>query len=387
MMRARRVGDGGVIAVLFAIVLVVVGAFMALALNVGMLMTNKGQLQNASDSSALAAAGSIDGTSNSLIGANCTAGLAAGAYSDAHLVAGASVAINPSCGGDDVVFGRWDFTTAAFTAQQPVTDTLAVNAVRVINGQDKDIHSSHNSTFSVDFFANWLGAQKVNVGTGAVAVGRGARAACPMPFVLPSCLLDPNNGTAFQCNPGTTMQLRLSNNNNDNTGFIFFPGSHDTGNEGAREAILTRCSLPIADTTPQGTSKNGNDLNNSIIQALLGLDKNLERQPPLAGNNSSSLCVFNGPNSFPIGRMTCPPSFNASKPVDIDQFALVRITRITDQNGTIFNFCPTSDPKNWNTFTSGLPQDKANPKTIDVQMTCSGSGLSYDTSVNLRLVK
>ena len=61
-MRRQRQKERGAIALLSAIVVIAVGGFLALSLNVGHIMNARTQLQSAMDSGALGAVRSLDGT-------------------------------------------------------------------------------------------------------------------------------------------------------------------------------------------------------------------------------------------------------------------------------------------------------------------------------------
>jgi Flp pilus assembly protein TadG len=200
--------DLGAIAVLGSVVLLVVGAFMALALNVGFIMNTRGQLQNSSDSAALASAGSIDRTDGQDLARQMALN-----YAGAHRVAEGPVTIDETPEGSDVTFGHWYFDTRTFV---PTDDYLMIDAVKVVNGADGlGLHNKPLKTF----FASLLGRPETSVPSAAVAIGRGARTDCPMPFALPSCLF--MVGGAPLC--GVQVTLKLSNAKDDNVGFMYLP--------------------------------------------------------------------------------------------------------------------------------------------------------------------
>jgi hypothetical protein len=362
--RAR--GDRGAIAVLAALMLVVVGAFMALAVNVGLIMQAKGQLQNAADAAALAAAGSLDGTTAGL----ATARQMAARYTQPHQVTGEAVTIDPDM---DVRFGRWDFVNQSFGEITDLSRVFEIDAVRVVNGRDQS--GTHNSPLQV-FFSGWLGKQSVDIGTHAVAVGRGGRTDnCPMPFVLPSCL---------PCN--TTTRLVMSNDWQDNVGFINLTGAN--GNDAIATNILDRCSQTAV--AKDYTAQNGNDLNTKLVQALLGLDKFDNVVAPLtAGPNlgQSGLCVFlRQGDAFPIMSSNACPSPKFTGTVTVAQFAVVEILAVTD-NGTEYTTCPTAEQWGQTGKDFGTPiADK--DRSLTVRLKCNGNdGLTFNSAVTLRLVQ
>jgi hypothetical protein len=375
-MRRNRRQDSGAIAVLGSIVLLAVGAFMALALNVGLVMNTRGQLQNASDSAALAAAGSLDGTQNGLN----TARQMALNYSSSHAVTGQSVVIDS---GSDVVFGRWHFKDEAGWPERSfevLSDPLLIDAVRITNGRDDT--GSHNSALGV-FFSNWLGREKVSVPSNAVAIGRGAHNEdCPLPFVLPSCSLI--QGGAVVC--GQDITLTLSPDGTDNVGFVFMLGDSGNGVTDIVDNIINRCT--VAATAGVYDVQNGNDLNDQVMQALLGLDKQGNEMTPIAPappDGSSSLCIFNRSDSFPIGDTTCPdPKFSGD--LTIAQYASVIIKSVST-GGKVYSSCPTA-PVKWQDYYATLPDEGSPARKIVLTVVCgSGNGLAFNNAEVLRLVQ
>ena len=386
-MRRMRTGERGAIAVVGAIVLLAVGAIMALAVNVGMAMHARGQLQNGSDSAALAAATSLNGMAAGLTAADN----AAQSFSAVHEAIGESITIDPAT---DVEFGRWHFKAEdgwAARTFEPLADPLLIDAVRVRNGRDRDLTGRHNSSLSV-FFGNWLGTDKSHVSSHAIAVGEGARTDCPMPFVLPACSLE--SGGAIVC--GQDITLILSPDGTDNVGFIFFlPGG--TGNSDVPPNILDRCVAPVA-TASEYPVSNGNDLNDKVVQAILGLadvPQGNDLAPystpdhPLNPDGSSSLCAIGPPGvSFPLAELDggCPnPKFNQD--VVVAQFAQVIIQSVSDANGFIYDSCPTGTISKWGDYQKTLQVGEKKRKMV-VHVVCGPSGgLSYSSGPLLRLVE
>jgi hypothetical protein len=386
-MRAILTRERGAIAVVASIVLLVVGAFMALALNVGLMMNTRGQLQNASDSAALAAAGSLDGTQAGLDGAR----LMAEAYAKAHRVTGEEVKITPDPGVDDVEFGRWHFKAEGGWAErffEPLDDSqsLLIDAVRVRDGRDAT--GNHNNPLAV-FFGAWLGRETVNVGSHAVAVSKGARNTdCPLPFILPSCSLQ--DGSGFKCDQDITLIMKPDGD--DNVGFVFMLDENGNGNPQIYDNIINRCTVDA--TAGEYDVQNGNDMNDTVIQGLLGVSvkgNEITPIPPLRDVTSgpSTLCVFNpGYTSFPIGNTTCPdPKFSGD--LTIAQYAEVEIKSVTDNNGNIYDqtSCPTATVK-WQDYQATLKHDPTPGRKVVVNVKCGvGNGLAYNSGIVLRLVE
>src|SRR5262245_5204270 len=132
--------ERGVVVVLSVLFIIIIGAFLALVVNIGLAMSIRNALQNGSDSAALAGAGSLDGTATGIT----TASSKAKSYANAHYVQKDTIQIADS----DVVFGKWNFDTRSFTS---VSELLPkeITAVKVLNGRDGV--SGRNSKLGVIF--------------------------------------------------------------------------------------------------------------------------------------------------------------------------------------------------------------------------------------------
>lgn len=193
----------GVTAVIVAICLVMLCAFLALALNIGHLFSVKGELQNAADSAALAGAQDLDGTMLPITSTVSLEGAVASGtdFGERHATdTGTGVEINTG----DVEIGFWDIQARSFTsfAATAVTADMAscrtssaaqpcINAVRARSYRDP----SHSSSVPIAFGA-LLGKLTSDVGAEAVAVTGGpCGVRCiGLPIVLPDCGVDPYFG-------------------------------------------------------------------------------------------------------------------------------------------------------------------------------------------------
>src|SRR5438128_11359498 len=98
--------DRGAVAIMVAVALPLLAAFVALAVDVGHAYLVRNQLQNAADAAAMAGARALDGTP---IG-NAAARLSAMDFAARHNADGRSVQIDLNLGnapGGDTVLGRW----------------------------------------------------------------------------------------------------------------------------------------------------------------------------------------------------------------------------------------------------------------------------------------
>lgn len=181
----------GATAVIVAICLVMLCAFLALALNVGHLFSVRGELQNAADSGALAGASDLDGTMTPITSNEPLVGaIASGSdFAERHAT---DTRTDVEVGGGDVEIGYWDVGTRAFTPYPTasVTPELAscltlpcINAVRARSYRD----TTHSGAVPVAFGA-MLGRATNDVRAEAVAVTGGpcGMKCLGLPIVLPT---------------------------------------------------------------------------------------------------------------------------------------------------------------------------------------------------------
>jgi hypothetical protein len=213
----RRPTDRGVVSVLSVFFVLMLLAFLGLAINVGVLVRVRGDLQNAADSAALAAATALDvkvspgppfpgrtsadfDRSDSSVQGQ--ADLQARKYDPANAVS-QTISLDRS---NDLSFGFWHLRAAdqcvfsaggcglgleplpvAIGAANPI-QLFAVNAVSV------------NTRFTVPFVLDrFLGMGPMSLSARATAIGRRARVRCALPFAISVCqLIDDGSGTYTQ---------------------------------------------------------------------------------------------------------------------------------------------------------------------------------------------
>lgn len=162
-----RSRERGATAVVVALMLTVIGAFLALGMNVGHVMSVRGELQNAVDAGALAGVRELDGRYENLVSAP---GLAVD-FTNRHET---DSRLGIGAGLGDVQLGNWDRErpkATAFTAipaDQWAARALDVNAVRVVAGREEARGNALDVWFSV-----FLGRDKADVGAEAVAATGG----------------------------------------------------------------------------------------------------------------------------------------------------------------------------------------------------------------------
>jgi hypothetical protein len=165
-------------------------AFLALAINIGRIMRTRGDLQNAADSAALAAAERLLGADGDLILARDVAKAQATTF---KLTSGASADVADA----DVHFGFWHFfgsepcvfaggTCGAGFEQAPYPGTFprfSVNAIRV----------TARATLPTIFDA-FMQQGNTSMAASGIALSRRARANCSLPVAIPTCRATDDGG-------------------------------------------------------------------------------------------------------------------------------------------------------------------------------------------------
>jgi Flp pilus assembly protein TadG len=194
----------GVVAVTVALVMVVMLAMTALALDVGHALVARNQLQNASDAAALAGARALGviygGMTGSLTGYTLTSGDVGNIVSAASVAgadnqaAGVTVTVNSA----DISVGIWNSATRTFTPT-----TVLPRAVRVITRRD----GTANGPIST-FLANVIGFSNVSVTAVATAQLNPASVMAPGDMDAPFGISEFYFNSGFGC--GSTIQFSPS---------------------------------------------------------------------------------------------------------------------------------------------------------------------------------
>lgn len=208
----------GNVAILTALMLVMLFAFAALAVDVGDMYRVRGQTQSAVDAAALAGAMSLNGTTNGLAAAR-THTTTFGGY---HQVYTSKLQLSEQ----EIELGNWDRITGEFTTSGVSTDDT--NAVRVRHSTDEMKHP----------FAAVLGQGKSAVAASAVAVGGGPMSIpCAFPLVVPECALIPAiaGDKCGYC-------MKMQDNNSDTAGWTSWGAGRSVNGNGIFEAIASACT-------------------------------------------------------------------------------------------------------------------------------------------------
>ena len=367
----RRAGrppaQRGVTAVLVAILVTVLGGFLALALNIGHFFSIRGELQNAVDSAALAGAKQLDGTVAQLQPAlDAAASYASQHLTDSHLQVTA----------DQVELGHWAPPSQSCSTwggvpsgqdgplgyqfcridTRDAASALNITAVRV------DAARAQGTTGggAVPVFMNGvLGASTTtNERTEAVAVSGGpCQTACPSaPLVINAGCLVANN--ALTC--GSTYFIGLSSTVANTAGWTSLSSTTNVNNQSICNILQSgsgSCSLSTGETINIG---NGNQLSSNSCKGPTGsgistfCDWLLSMQGqqliiPIIGDPSTS---------------TCSGSYTGS--VQVTGFATFTVTG---------GWCKSSS-----TSTIGPCSQFANTQCISLQYVC-GSQVPYTSPV------
>jgi len=331
--RQPRQSDRGAVVPFVAVTLVAVMGFFSLAINMGVLMDSRAQLQNASDSAALAAARSLNGESSGLTAAR----EAADAYSRQHAAAGETVLIDAF--GSDLLFGRWhlDAEDCVFGDGDDCFEPLdtdeprKITAVKILNGRDDE--ATHNSAIELPFGA-FVGKDTSAVDSSAVAVGAGAAAVeCSLPLVVPECKIVDGDGK-MNCD-GAPHRMVFSNANADAVGFInlYYPSDTQApSGEFVADVIRNRRCNSSHYRIGEAKMQNGNDFG-KVIDALRGVT--------VQGKNETVTgpCLIGQSQTLAVSEAGCPanPIFQGVQ--EVVGFVKATITAVTDNQGNLLG-CP-----------------------------------------------
>lgn len=362
-----------------AVTLVAVMAFFSMALNMGILMDSRAQLQNASDSAALAAARSLNGEASGLTAARA----AADAYSRQHTAAGEEVLIDAS--GSDLLFGRWhhDAEDCVFGdsgddcfEELDTDEPRKITAVKISNGRDDE--ATHNSAIDLPFGA-FVGKETGKVDSSAVAVGAGGAAVeCSLPLVVPECKIV-DGANKMKCD-GAPHRMTFSNANSDAVGFINLYYPTDTqapSGEFAADVIRNRRCNSSHFRVGEAKMQNGNDFG-KVIDALRGVT--------VQGNKEtvSGQCLIGESQTLAVSDAGCPSNPIFQGVHEVVGFVKATIVAVTDNQGKLLG-CPNEEAPE---LTGPFEKN-----SVIVEISCEaeagsgewGGGRAYNTSSDLRV--
>jgi Flp pilus assembly protein TadG len=224
----QQKGRRGVIAVLTAVLLTVMLAMIAFAIDIGVLCLARTQLQVAADSAALAAAGSSNLSKSDMV-------KIAQSFAQYYQVAGRSVILNSS----DVQFGIWDVGTGAFTQSSSQGTAIKVT-VRT---------SSKSGGETPLFFGRILGKASAAQEASAIAVVNPRDIA----FVV-----DTSGSMNDDSTPGaSSAKTSLIQAVYDDFGFGTYPGTSQTLGTGSTASLMNgklKTTMPNAVPTPNSAN-------------------------------------------------------------------------------------------------------------------------------------
>ncbi len=229
-----RCGERGVTAVVTAIVLSVLCAFLVLAIAVGHGYSVRAELQNAGDSAALAGVADIGGNNIAALRSGLTI-----ARATTLTYAGSHTTDNTiSVGSPDVCLGIWhsELTPPSFQsvscssaddAAAPVAEVYEINAVQV--GAARNASQSGGALTVAG--SGLLGRSTVDVVTRAIAARFGpCQDDCAAPIVFAACVLPP-------CGDSTTTPYNATD---DNVGFTIYDPQKQGNGPGIQGLIMQK---------------------------------------------------------------------------------------------------------------------------------------------------
>jgi Flp pilus assembly protein TadG len=281
--------------VLVALLLTVLLGFLGFVLNAGHVTSVRGELQNASDAAALAAARELNGQATGVTSARTVAAN----YSTLHDTDTTStIDINSVA---DVNFCNWSAATRSITwclgfgvtpttAAPPVptpgatTQLQAVNAVQVQNGRE----TSRENSVPVWLSAFLGGTTHVDTRSTATAIGGGPISLPPGTACLPMAYVD------CALSSGCNAPIVYRNNNTDTAGFTLL----DDGNVSASgiNRFLANGTCPPTYAGQLISLNNGNISAANVWNQLKTLVGGEYAMPIV----HSDTCKINASNPFPI---------------------------------------------------------------------------------------
>jgi hypothetical protein len=376
--RRERRSERGAAAITVVLLLGALCGFLALAFNVGLIVDTRTELQNGSDSAALAGARSLNGMATGLTAARQSAY----DFSMQHIAYEQPITIDTFA---DLTFGTWHlradecvYGSNGRDCFEPiaVTDPRNITAVKIRNGRDG---GTHNAPLSLPFGA-FVGSTTASVRSAAVAVGGGPGAtSCALPMTVAQCAIVDPGTNQMNCAAGTPQQLVFSDANADGIGFVnlYYPADTQAPDSGfVANVINTRLCNPSNYVIGPAKLQNGNDFG-KVIDALRGVDNK--------GNVIGS-CLLNKSMSWAVTDAGCPDNPIFQGVHDVVGFVKATIVAVTDNKGNALG-CPGD---------TALPVD-GNPKNgLVVKITCDASpdpgdfagGRAFNTSnLPIRLVQ
>ncbi len=237
----RRRRTQGAVAIAVALLLTVLLGAGALVMDIGNIYRVRAELQNASDSAAMAAAGRLDGTNNGFDPARARAK----EYAEQHYAYDGDVVFNnPE---EYVEFGCWDSVLAAtdpaerepegadpftpYEASAACDEPDEANAAKITTHRTEEVNGPVQH-----FLAQFLGPRQTDVEKPAIAVGGGPIDGCGFPLVVGECSLGHPDEEGFceQC-------LVFKDDNDDNAGWTSFASEGGVGQGDLEAAIGDAC--------------------------------------------------------------------------------------------------------------------------------------------------
>jgi Flp pilus assembly protein TadG len=275
--RSKLLGEDGVTLVLIAIMMIMLIAFAALALDVAHLYVVRNELQNAADAGALAGARCLYGCtgSGSTMGSivNTDANNIANAAAIANKSEKVDVEVNaPDSNVNDVQRGHWSFATRTFTQSNWTTPPVLwdyttqeldaadctgsnlcfINAVKVTTRRE--------NTQAASFFAKILGFMGFTVKAEAVAYIGFTGSLNPEEVDQPIAICRQsllNADGEYTCNTGRMLNSGSNNATHNTAGWTNFSQPCSTSNASDMKKLICSSGNPVGITFGLGIGATG----------------------------------------------------------------------------------------------------------------------------------
>jgi Flp pilus assembly protein TadG len=343
----RRGGNRGIAVIYIALLLVVLLAFVGLAVDLGYMYLVKTQLQNAADSAALAGSSKL-----SEIGSNDIVQLSARAEAISFASKNTATKIPVSILSDstnafndanDITVGYWDGTS--YTAGKTPINAIEVRTRRTPTSPDKQVSL---------FFGRILGWDKMSASAVALA-GRGNRGDAPITICIKAC--GPTDGTPVDYTDTTTYPLggKLfywapypSEANPDGSQGVAWTSFSETSQATDKDitiGILCGATTDVCGKTIYSTNSNDNELARQFRCAFKNPD--YDSLNKTCSDNAGGVCgptagriVKNWTITAPIYEDAgCPPG-SQPKPYKVIKWSKLRVIEVYASGGGGTNKCP-----------------------------------------------
>lgn len=274
-----RDGERGFYLIMFTLMLPVFLGILGLAVDLARYRHVQGELQNAADAAAFAAARSLNSTEAGRTAATTIAATYATANeADGEPVASGEIKTNTT--------GRWDSDTGTFTVSG--VSNAAANAVRVT------VRREAVQSFFTPILSGSLESRPFEASATALAGGAGA-VACASPIAIASCVLSHDSAGNLVCPTSLSFQngaLSVGLTHGDGTSPVNGNNTVPYFKDAVQNPLT--CNRP-AETGTEIALQNGNDLAKTSIDDINAATNNGDNPVPIIVPVIDKSCGGGGP--------------------------------------------------------------------------------------------